>query len=383
MEHFHLERFFAAHEFTTPHLLAVSDCESTTVSELMGLEPEAEAGLGSLRLGYTESAGHAELRAAVASHHPGLSADDVLVHSAGVEVLFTACHALVDPGDEVVVQTPCYQALRTAPALAGGRVLPWPAHVGEGRWEWSDDELDELLSRPAVRLLVVNTPHNPTGRHVDVPTLRAILQRAREAGVRVLVDEAYAGTELDGVRRPTAAELDPTAATLGLVSKGMGLPGLRIGWLLSRDHELLDAAARVKDHTTICAPAPAEYLATLALRHRDALLARTRRILERNRQRLASFMARHRDLFVEMPPEAGSICFPRTAPGAPLTAVELCRRARDEAGVLLAPGVLFGAAPPDRVGPPVADAFRVGFGRESFSEALAAFERWLARAVER
>jgi aspartate/methionine/tyrosine aminotransferase len=229
-----------------------------------------------------------------------------------------------------------------------------------------------------VRLLILNTPHNPTGRHFDTPTLTSVLELARRGGVRVLVDEAYAGAELDGARTPSAAELDPTAVALGLVSKALGLPGLRIGWLLSRDRELLRAAERVKDYTTICAPAPAEMLATLALRNRERLLTRTRSLLETNAELLADFMARHGRWFVAAPAEAGSICFPRVARGAPLSAPTLCRRAREEAGVLLAPGTHFGTGPPADAPDPVARAFRVGFGRAAFGVGLRRFEAWLA-----
>jgi aspartate/methionine/tyrosine aminotransferase len=391
-EPFHLERFFARHEFTTPHLLAVSDCETTTVGALLELEPDALERFGRLRLGYTESAGNPALRRAIVGHHPGLEPDDVLVHAAGVEVLLTACRALLSPGDRAVVQTPCYQALRTAPALAGAEVVPWPARwrpgtgasprgepgAGGGRWEWDEDRLDDLLARPRVRLLVLNTPHNPTGRRFDEATVRRLLGRARDRGVRVLVDEAYAGAEVDADPVPSAAELDPEVAALGLVSKAMGLPGLRIGWLACRDRGVLAAAEAVKDHTTICAPAPAEFLAALALRHRHVLLARTRAVLRENRARLATFMSDHREWFREAPPEAGSVCLPRMAADAPLSADALCARARREAGILLAPGRLFGEGPPDTVAPPVADAIRLGFGRAGFASGLEALAAWLA-----
>lgn len=385
-EPFHLERFFAAHEFTTPHLLAVSDCETRTVGELLDLEGGARERFEALALGYTESAGHPELRAAVAAHHPGLDPVDVVVHAAGVEVLHTVARALVAPGDAVVVQVPCYQALRSAPESAGGRVIPWQARWretrdGAGRWEWHEDEYAALLSRGDVRLVVLNSPHNPTGRRFDEATLRRLLARAGDAGARVLVDEAYAGTELEGDGPPSAAELDPRALALGLVSKALGLPGLRIGWLLCRDPAVRRAVERAKDHTTICAPAPAEFLATVALRHRDALLRGTRGLLRANRLRLADFVAAHRDWFLAAPPEASSVCFPRVAPGAPMGAAELCERARVEAGVLLAPGGLFGATAPRTVPSPVADGVRVGFGRASFPGALQALEGWLAQAA--
>ncbi|MDT8341947.1 MAG: aminotransferase class I/II-fold pyridoxal phosphate-dependent enzyme [Longimicrobiales bacterium] len=367
IEPFRLERFFAAHEFSTPHLLSVSDCESMTVAELLALEPGARQALERVWLGYTESRGGEALRGALAAAHPGLGPDDFLVHAGGVEVLLTVALASLEPGDHAVVQAPCYQAARSAPALAGARVSLWSGDVDRG-WKPDLDALPTLLDRPRTRLLVVNTPHNPTGYHFTLDELRRILAAAESRGVRVLVDEAYRGAEYrDEDRLPPAATLSPTAGALGLLSKGFGLPGLRLGWLASRDHAFLDRVARVKDYTTICAPAPVEFLGALALRHREPILARSRGLLNGNLAALAAFMDRHRDRFRWMPPRAGSVCLPLLRDG---DAEAFCARAREQAGVLLAPGPLFDG---ERA------AFRIGFGRAGFREGLAVLEDGLAR----
>ncbi|NNF37474.1 MAG: aminotransferase class I/II-fold pyridoxal phosphate-dependent enzyme [Gemmatimonadetes bacterium] len=377
-EPFHLERYFAATEFSTPHLLAVSDCETRTVGSLLDLEVDADARFRALRLGYTESEGGLELRTAVARTYEGLTADDILVHATPVEAVYTTMRALVEPGDRVVVQMPAYQALRSAAAFAGAEVVPW---WGDPELGWTPDleALDALLSPPRTRLLVVNTPHNPTGWAADEAVLVDILSRARRAGVRVFCDEAYRGTEPGGRSAPSAVERSETAVALGLVSKGMGLPGLRTGWLVSRDASVLRRIGAYKDFTSICGPAPSEFLAAVALRHRDRLLSETRALLERNLAQLGSFMARHVTHFAWMAPAAGPVTFPRLRDPERWGGVDaFCRRVRDEAGVLLAPGGLFGGLPatPD-VDRAVADSFRIGFGRSSFPEALGVFEDWL------
>lgn len=367
VEPFGLERFFAAHEFTTPHLLGVSDCESMTLGELLALEPGAREALDRVWLGYTESQGGASLRAALAAAHPGLGPPDFLVHAAGVEVLLTVALAVLEPGDHAVVQAPCYQAARSAPEMAGARVSLWTGDPARG-WAPELDALPGLLDRPRTRLLVVNTPHNPTGHHFSVDELRWILEAAESRGVQVLVDEAYRGAEYrDEDRLPTAPELSETAGALGLLSKGYGLPGLRVAWLATRNRALMDRVAQVKDYTTICAPAPAEFLGALALRHSDRILSRSRRTLVTNLAALEAFMGRHADRFRWTPPRAGSVCLPLLRAG---DAESFCARARAEAGVLLVPGPLFDGEP---------RAFRMGFGRRSFREGLAALEAWLAR----
>jgi aspartate/methionine/tyrosine aminotransferase len=364
-ETFHVERFFAEHEFSTPHLLAVSDCESTTVGELLELEPGARRALDDVWLGYTPSEGGAPVREAVAATVPGLEPEQVLIHAAGVEVIFTLAHAVLGPGDHAVVQAPCYQALRSAPRIAGAEVEPWWGRAADGAWRWDIGELEAAI-RPETRLVVINTPHNPTGHQFGLGELERVVALCEARDVQLFVDEAYRGTERRPEDRlPSVTELSETAAALGLVSKAYGLPGLRLGWLATRNTGLRERVSRVKDFTTICAPAPGEFLVALALRHAEVLLGRNRRRLGRNLELLRAFMTRHADRFAWEEPRAGSVCFPVLREGS---ADALCRAAREEAGVLLAPGGLFDARE---------EAIRVGYGRASFPEALGVLDRWL------
>jgi aspartate/methionine/tyrosine aminotransferase len=366
---FLIERFFAAHEFSTQHLLGVSDCETRSVRELLALEPDAGERLAGLRLGYTESGGSPELREAVAAPLPGVGPDDVLVHNAAVEVLLTVALAVLERGDHAVVHHPGYQAQWTAAEIAGARVSRWRARP-ELDWAPDLDELPALLDRPRTRLLVVTTPHNPTGFHFDEPALRRVLALAEERGIVTLVDEAYRGTEYDpSDRLPSAATLSETAAALGLVSKGLGLPGLRVGWLVTRSRALREAVARAKDYTSICASAPSELLAALAVRHAETLLGETRARLRRHLGLLSETLGRHPDRFRWVPPRAGPVTFPTLRRDEP---DELARRLREEADVLVVPGTVFDDASRE---------VRIGFGRTGFPEGLAALDRWLdARA---
>ncbi|MDX1747900.1 MAG: aminotransferase class I/II-fold pyridoxal phosphate-dependent enzyme, partial [Halobacteriales archaeon] len=151
VEPFRIERYFATREFTTPHLLGVSDCETRSVSELLALDPGASERLKRLRLGYTESPGNPRLRQTVASQYRGLDPDDVLVHNAAVEVLLTVSLAVLEPGDHAVIHHPGYQAQRTAPEIAGARVSSWWARRENG-WRPDLDELAALLDEPRTRL---------------------------------------------------------------------------------------------------------------------------------------------------------------------------------------------------------------------------------------
>ncbi len=155
--------------------------------------------------------------------------------------------------------------------------------------------------------------------------------------------------------------------SLGVMSKAFAMAGLRIGWIATRDHALLDAAARFKDYTTLCPPAPSELLAIAALRARDRVLERSNGITSRNLALLDAFFARRTEVSW-VRPRAGSIGFPRFADGTDANALvdDLAR----EEGVLLAPGRLFGRDD---------GHVRLGFGRENLPEALGRFEAFLDR----
>jgi len=364
---FRLERYFAAHEFNVQVNLCASDCEALTVRELLAFEADAGDSLMALALGYTESSGHPELRRAVAGLYEGLEADDVLIHAGGEEAVFTLFAGSLEPGDRVAVHMPCYQSLASLPGAFGAEVLPLHTRHDEG-WELPVERVADALEQDA-SWVVVNLPHNPTGWLPGEDWLHEVAGLCRSAGARLVVDEVYRGLEYEtGDRLPCAADLDPSFVSIGVLSKSWGLPGLRVGWLASRDRELLEHAAGIKDYTTICTAAPSELLATVALRH-------THRIVEANRQRcaanarhLAAFLERHADRFEGVAPRAGSVAFPRLRD--PAADVErFCDELRRDAGILLLPGTLIEEG---------SRAFRVGLGRDGFEAGLAALDAALA-----
>jgi aspartate/methionine/tyrosine aminotransferase len=155
------------------------------------------------------------------------------------------------------------------------------------------------------------------------------------------------------------------------MSKAYGLPGLRVGWVACRDHALLEALERHKHYTSICDAGPSEFLATVALRAREQVLARTRGIVAANLPVFGAFFARHPDLFEWAAPDGGCVAFPRYL-GA--DGVEtFCRELVETEGVLLLPASIY-ASELARV---PADRFRIGVGRRDPQPALEAFDRFL------
>lgn len=368
---FALERFFAAHEFTARRLLCCSDCESSSVEELLALEPGARERLMSLRLGYTEARGDPALRADIAAMYRGLGPESVIVHAGAEEAILDFFLGSLSPGDHVVVNTPCYQSLAEIPRALGCAVDPWPLRRDPGRWAFDEGSLERLL-RPKTRMVVLNAPHNPTGALPTPEEYGAIIGLCRRAGAILFCDEVYAGLEYDPSRAlEPACSAYEDGVSLNVLSKSWGLAGLRIGWLASRRTDLLEEAARAKDYNSICASAPSELLAGVAVRNRAVLVGRSRSLIAANLPLLDRFLAARRDLLSWARPEAGPIGFPVLGPASPWSdAAELSAALLGDRGVLLLPGDRYSYDP---------RGFRIGFGRADFPEALSALEEWLER----
>lgn len=361
---FRIEQYYARHEFTARYTLSSSDAETVVLSDLLALEPDAGERLLSLRLGYTESPGAPDLRAAIAAIYERVAPEDVVVCAAAEEGIFAAYHALLQPGDHAVVETPCYESALELARSTGAEVTEWRRSYADG-WAYDIDALERAL-RPGTRLVYVNTPHNPTGTSMPRSVLDRIVELCAERGAWLFCDEVYRELEHDPARRlPSACDLYDRALSLGSLSKTYGLPGLRLGWLASRDRDALRRIIDLKHYTTICSSAPSELLAAVALRHRDVLAERNRSIIAANLPLLDAFFERRADRFAWVRPSASPIGFPRVHGVDETTA--LCERLVAETGVLLLPGGVYDE--PGHV--------RVGFGRANMPEALALLDDWL------
>ncbi len=361
---FRIEQYYGRHEFTAELMFSSSDAETITIGELLALEPGAADLLAVQRLGYTESPGAPSLRQAIASIYEACGAADVLVVAAAEEGIFAAYHALLGPADHVVVETPCYESALVLARSTGAEVTEWHRRYADG-WAHDLEELERIL-RPNTRLVYVNTPHNPTGTNMSRAVLDRVVELCAERGAWLFCDEVYREIEHDpGDRLPAACDLYERAISLGSMSKTYGLPGLRLGWLASRDRGALDRVLDFKHYTTISSSAPSELLSEIALRHRDLLAGRNRSIVLANLPLLDAFFERHAQTFSWVRPNASPIGFPRVEGVGEVTA--FCERLVTETGVLLLPGTVYDE--PEHV--------RFGYGRANMPEALARLESWL------
>jgi aspartate/methionine/tyrosine aminotransferase len=370
---FQLEVFFSRWEFAARHVLTASDAQSMSLGELLALgTDEDRAAFERLSLGYVPTWGGDELRQAIAETYVNVAPEDVLAFAGAQEGLYWLFQESAGPGDHVVLTVPGYQSMESL-ALATGAEVTGLALDPENGWGLDLDRLKRAL-RPSTRLVAVNFPHNPSGAVPDPSTFQALVDLCEARGIRLFCDEVHRGMELDPARRlPQAADLSPTAISLNVTSKSYGLAGLRVGWLASRDRALLGRLERRKHYTSISNSGPSEFLATLALRHGEAIQARNRAIIQRNLPFFDAFFARWPELFDWERPQGGCICFPRYKGADGVEA--FCRELVEQAGVLLAPASLFRSS----LAETPTDRFRVGVGRSNPEGALEAMQRFLER----
>jgi aspartate/methionine/tyrosine aminotransferase len=357
---FETEQFFARYEFITPYQLCNSDCESISIAELLALAGDSLAKFGEQRLIYTESQGHPDLRESIASLYSTVQPDDVVVLGTPVEGIYLAARALLEPGDEVIVLSPAYDALINMFEHVTGKdqVKKWEFRPVGSSWELY---LEDLRSQ-----ITAHFPHNPTGYLPTAEMQKDLAAIAEEHDLCLFYDEMYFGLVHSGTASiPSVADVSKNSIVLSGLSKTYGLPGLRCGWLIIQDEAVRENIMNWKYYTSICPPVPTEYLSIAALRVWETLRDRNIARIEQNLELADAFFARWPELFTWRRPMAGSTALV----GYHVPSVEaLAIRLAEEEGILIHPARILGSDD---------HHMRIGLGRESFAEALQKFEHWL------
>jgi aspartate/methionine/tyrosine aminotransferase len=368
---FRLETYFSRWEFNARFNLCASDMESMSVRELHGLTGDDSPGsLDELHLGYTETFGAPELRAAIATTYDNIGDENVLTFAGAEEGIFVAMQVLLSACDHAIVVTPNYQAAETVP----NSICEVTGVALEANNNWNLDLAKvESALRTNTKLISINFPHNPTGKVINPDVLEDLISLARDRNIYLFSDEVYRLLERDETRRlPQVADRYERGLSLNVMSKAYGLPGLRIGWISTRDSALLKRMEHAKHYLSICNSGPSEVLAVIALRARELILSRNRAIIQENLKLLDDFFADFPDLFEWTVPDGGCIGFPRYLGE---DGVEpFCQALVEEAGVLLLPASIYRSD----LTPTPGDRFRIGYGRSNMAEALMALRQFIS-----
>jgi aspartate/methionine/tyrosine aminotransferase len=275
--------------------------------------------LHNLVLCYGSHQGHEGLRELIVkdsglpggSAYPGprerLGSNDVLLTIGAAGALFIIATTLLDKGDELVVVHPNYATNIETPRAIGATLRTIELRFEE-RFELDIDKLKAAIT-PATKLISVTHPHNPTGACLSEAQLQQLAALAEDKGIYILVDETYRDMVF-GRQLPLAAEYSPHIISVSSLSKTYGLPGLRTGWIICRDKQLLETFLAAKEQIHICGPVLDEELAYRYLLHRDRHFPRIREDIAVKFNIVKSWMNRQ-DEWEWVEPQGGCVCFPR------------------------------------------------------------------------
>jgi len=284
--------------------------------------------------GFNEE-GYPPLVEAIAGRY-GLTPPHVSLATGTSGANFLACAALLEPGDEVVVERPAYDPLLAVPRFLGARIVRFDRVMEDGFQV--DPHRVAAAVTPRTRLIFLSNLHNPTGVMASREDLAAVGEVAERVGARVLVDEVYLET-VPGREPLPAATLSPAFVSTNSLTKAYGLSGLRAGWALAAP-EVAERMRRIRDVVDGVGSFPSELLALMAFQNLPALRERARRILEPNLAVLKEFMEGRPEVDW-VPPAGGSVAFPRMRGVEDTWSFARYLRERYETGVV--PGRFFEA----------------------------------------
>ena len=363
---FKLERYFAIHEFTAKYLLSPSDCESLSMKELVHNADENSLKLwNDLKLGYTESKGHPVLRQEIVNLYNNIKMHNV-INFIPEEGIFVAMHAILEEEDHVIVIDPIYQSLAEISKSLGCSITNWRIKEKDNKWHLDIDFLEKNINHKT-KMIVVNFPHNPTGYLPTREEFDKIIEIAEKHDLYLFSDEMYWLLEHEeGRRLPSVGDIYKKGISLFGLSKTFSLPGLRLGWLITKDDDLLNRLATLKDYTTICGSAPSEILGIMALRQKEHILKTNKERIKDNLAAARNFFNKHSSLFTWIEPKGGSTAFVKLSPK--FQAEEFCDKIIMDKNIMIVPGEIF-----DYEG----NYFRIGLGRENFKEILSELEEYI------
>ncbi len=350
-----MERIQSKWEHIVDINLTESGVEPISIHELVPDEKELEEILN-MKLGYSQTNGTIPLRKTIASMYEGVTIDNILATSGGAEANFLTIWNLLHESEDrkqVIMMQPNYNQISGIAKALGGEFTPYYLKMENDEWVPDIEGLKEVVSNQTLVITICN-PNNPTGAIFGLDYLNAIADIAEDHGAWILSDEIYQGAEMDGVRTPTMFNRYEKAIVTNSLSKAYGLPGLRLGWIVTPEESHSESLWTYSDYTTICPSKISDKLATIALQPKKRAWL-SNRASERVRKHwgfMKQWFDERSDVFEYVAPKAASICFPKY--DLPINSLELVERLLKEKSLLLAPGVHFG----------MEKYLRIGFGYE-------------------
>ena len=250
--------------------------------------------------------GYAPLKAAIARRY-GVNEENIVIAQGTSMANFLTMATLLEHRDEVLIEQPTYDPFLAAASYLGANINRFVRRFENG-YQLDLDELKGLISA-RTKLIVLSNPHNPSGVNINAEMLAQVGDLAAAVGAYVLVDEVYRDILFEDAE-PVAVHLGDHFVTTGSLTKAYGLSGLRCGWVLC-DPRLAERMRRMNDLFGAVGSMPSDSLALAAFRQLDALLERTRAIIEPNQFLIRNFLAAHEEFLEYVLPKHSMIVFPR------------------------------------------------------------------------
>ena len=317
--------------------------------------------LKNVNLGFTPDEGTLALRTTLAEfQYESITAKDVITHAGAQEALFCSFYALLQADDRVLAVAPIFEPLVQIPLDIGCDVSY--VHLdADNKWAL-DLECVEAHFKSGCELFIINFPHNPTGATLTESELMAVVDLCKKYDVWLLSDEVFRGLEhsLD-YRLPAVADIYEKGISIGVISKGFAIPGIRIGWLACQNKALRSRIIDIKGYISICNSQIDEMLASVILKNTEKLNERNLKIILKNKNILSGFnslLGHETNVII---PNVGCCVFATLNDVGSLGAQLLVNLIADQTGYLLYPADIFKTKE---------QALRIGFGSKGFAKFL-------------
>lgn len=336
---FILEREMSIWENQVAYNLSESGVHPLTIRELVQ-DPEILEDLLTTELTYPQTNGTIELRERIAGLYEGASSQNVLVTTGAAQANFATILTHLQAGDEIVVMLPNYMQIWGIAMNFGLNVKTFSLKEELG-WAIEAENFERTVSE-RTKLIAICNPNNPTGHILSETEMDLIIRTADRVGAWILADEVYAGAEREIEQiTPSFWNRYERVFAIGSLSKAYGLPGLRLGWVVTTPQKADEIWSR-QDYITISTTMLANKLAAYALSAdvRPRIISRTRKMIREGYQNFELWRSKHPDLFDLVPPQAAAVAFVRYM--REINSSELVNRLREEKQTYIVPGDHFG-----------------------------------------
>ena len=366
---FAVEEWMNAWEVGAKYNIAETCVDSISMNELFELTGEDKTEflnrLCARRLSYGDIEGLPEFRKGVCGLYKTLNIENIVPTHGASGANHHVFYSLISPGDRVVSIMPTYQQLYSIPESYGADVQI--LHLSKENNYLPDLEKLRRLVTPKTKMICINNPNNPTGALMSEQMLREIVEIARSADAWILCDEVYRHLSQEDGWCSSIVDLYEKGISVSSMSKVFSLAGLRLGWIATHDMSVVKSCLSHRDYNLVSCGVFDEMLAAAALKHRDKLLERSRKIVRENLQILDDWVGSEPHVSY-VKPQAGTTAL--VYYDLDISSYEFCEEMYKKTGAFVTPGDCFEVPHSMRIG--------YAYGKQDLIDGLKAISEYIA-----